>query len=117
MKQNLFLALPCDEVLRRVKKKWEFIKGFPFPKFIVRCPECGSTEIQARFWHFHYRNKGGCKYRCDVGFKCTVCSLAWVHGVAIPEEEYKKRMPPNQISITYHWREVKKILEEDSEES
>lgn len=115
MTQNLFPAYPCEEVLKRVARMWTIGEDdlFPLPKFVVRCPVCGSTDIQARNWQFAYRDAGGCRYRCNVSFKCTVCSNVWTHGVVIPERMFRKHVRDNpHRTRLYHWREVRKILEE-----
>lgn len=112
MKQNIFPAYKPEEVLERVKEYWDFVKGFPIPKKKIRCPVCGSEDIQARNWQFVYKDSGGCKYRCNVSFKCTVCSNVWTHGVVVPKEIFKMHVKDNPHKAKlYHWREVRKILE------
>ena len=112
MKQNIFPAFSEKEVLERVKRAWDLSTDFPIPKFRIICPICKSEAIQARNWQFQYRDVGGCKYRCNVSFKCTQCSHAWVHGVVIPEELFRKHVRGNvHQTKLYHWREVKKMLE------
>ena len=98
----------CEEVLKRVSKKWTFDK-FPKPKFKVRCPECGSEEVIIREYGFSLRERGGCPYRCAVRYKCTKCSLVFEFGFPIPEELYKQHITPNKQGRSYHWREVRKL--------
>ena len=116
MARNVFPSLSKEEILKRAEEAWDLSGDFPIPKDIIRCPVCGSKEIQARYWLFHPSGNpdSRVKYRCDVSFKCTRCSAVWVHGVAIPEELYKKHIsePGKQSSMRYSWREVKKILEQ-----
>ena len=113
---NVFPPLSKDQILKRVEESWDLSGDFPMPKDIIKCPVCGSKEIQARFWAFHLSSDPHSRvpYRCDVSFKCTRCSAIWIHGIAIPEEMYKKHAslePGKQASKLYRWREVKKILE------
>ena len=109
--QNLFPALTEDEVLERVEESWDLSGDFPMPKFAVKCPVCGSEEIQARLWQFTHKDSGGAKYRCNVSFKCTRCSAVWMHGVVIPEEMFRKHVKENENQAKmYHWREVKEMV-------
>lgn len=111
MVQDLFPALGEDEVLRRVAERWTIGEDdeFPLPKFEIRCPVCGSAEVQARNWQFVYRDAGGAKHRCNVSVKCTVCSHVMTFGVVIPERMYKKHLSSVGSKI-YHWREVRERL-------
>ena len=108
MKQNIFPAY--KNVIDRVKGKWKLCY-FPLPKFTIKCPVCGSEDIQARNWQFVYRDVGGHKYRCNVSFKCTVCSFVFTFGLVIPEKLYKMHLDTVGSKI-YHWREVKKWFDE-----
>ena len=115
MTQNLFPALDKDETLKRVREAWDLSGDFPVPKFTVRCPICGSEEVQARYWSFHDANKHyhhAVPYRCDISFKCTRCSAIWEHGIPIPEAVYRRHIPEplHYITKTYRWREVKEKL-------
>jgi len=113
--QNIFPAYSEEEVLNRVSKAWTIEEGdvFPLPKFVVECPVCKSVDIQARNWQFTLKDSGGNKYRCNVSFKCTQCSAVWTHGVVIPEIMFRKHVKGNiHQTKLYHWREVKKLLEE-----
>ena len=118
MARDIFPSLSKEQILKRVEEAWDLSGDFPMPKDIIRCPVCGSKEIQAQVWAFHRSstpNISRIPYRCDIGFKCTRCSAIWTHGVAIPEEMYKKHAslePGKRASVRYSWREVKKILEQ-----
>lgn len=102
-----------EEVEKRVNEMWTFEK-FPRPKFEIKCPICGSTEVMIRQWSFDYKDSGGAKYRCNVSMKCTVCSCVLpTFGLVIPEELFKQHVTHKYRARIYHWREVKKILEEE----
>ena len=118
MTRDVFPPLSKEEILKRVEETWDLSGDFPLPKDTIRCPVCGSEEIQVRDWIFHLSadpSVSRVPYRCDVNFKCTRCSAIWTHGIAIPEEMYKKHAslePGKHASVRYSWREVKKILEQ-----
>jgi len=111
--QDIFPGYDEAEVLRRVAERWTIGDDdlFPLPKFEIRCPVCGSADVQARNWQFVYRDAGGAKYRCNVSFKCTVCSHVMTSGVVVPERMYKKHLS-SPGSKLYHWRDAKAKLEE-----
>lgn len=82
------------EVYERVRRAWMWRSGVPYLKHPhVHCPACGSREFVYRNWRFHLRPKRGhrSQHRCDVYFKCTSCSMVWIHGVVVPPEEADKR--------------------------
>ena len=111
---KFFPNMPCEVVIKRVKESWEFIKGFPFPKFEMKCPICGSEELQLRYIQFAKRDKGGCKYRANVAFKCTKCSHNIVFGLVIPEEIYRIHIKGDiPVEKTYHYREVYEVIKND----
>ena len=117
MVRNVFPPLSKEKILKRVEKAWDLSGDFPLPKGIIKCPVCGSEEIQVRYWAFHPSADPNSRvpYRYDVSFKCTRCSAIWTHGIAIPERMYKKHAslrPGEHASIRYPWRKVKKILEQ-----
>lgn len=105
-------SLSREEIMRRINEHWDFICGFPIPKFDVKCPICGAhgDDIIIRQYHFFRREMGGMKYRCDVWFKCTRCSLTWVHGVVIPESIARMHGLLDGLAPSYHWREVLKRI-------
>ena len=115
MVRNVFPPLSKEEILNRVEEAWDLSGDFPLPKVPIKCPVCGSGEIQARNWIFHLARDPSISrvpYRCDVSFKCTRCSAVWVHGIAIPEKIYRKHVKTGEKQRGYYWREVKKILEQ-----
>lgn len=92
------------------------IEPIPHPKHDVACPVCkrGTTRfgtVIIRAWNYHARgtrhaNKERDK-RCDVSFKCTVCSYVWTHGIVVPEAHFK-RMADGKRG--YHFREGRALL-------
>ncbi len=110
--KKYFPSLSKKEVMERVNSFWDFSKGFPFPKTNLSCPVCGHDVLQVRNWGFAFKDSGGCKYRCNVSFKCTRCSFVWVHGVVIPKDVFDKFVPKGQYGKSYHWREVKEMIDE-----
>ena len=129
--QNIFPAYPPEEVVERVKERWDLSGDFPLPKAPILCPHCFAekfseaitegkdlksaveeareyaSHVQARCWQFVYKDSGGAKYRCNVCFKCTRCSLAWTYGIVIPKEMFDKhRTGIDHQAKMYHWREV-----------
>lgn len=106
---ELFPDMTKEEIENNVKAKWE-IKPLPQPKGDwLRCPVCGGKP-HLRHWHFFMRHRGNeegrISGRCDVGWKCTVCSNTWTHGVPVPSNMVK-----TYGESTMSWREGKKILE------
>ncbi len=97
------------KVISKVKEAWDWQSGFPIPTFDIKCPVCGSKELLIRYWTFFIRKEGSSKFRCDVSFKCTYCSNAWVHGLVIPEELFRLHCIDYR-GRRYLWKEVKDIL-------
>ena len=108
-----------EEIIERVKKFWDLSEVFPLPLKPVPCPECKSEETiikQCRFFERLPKNKNN--YRCDILFKCTVCSCVWQHGVKVPSEMAKPKMKDATRTIQfkstpeYSWRDMLKMMEE-----
>lgn len=99
------------EILARVAYKWEFVDGFPFPRWNLFCPTCRSNDLQYRghlFW-----NKGeaqGIPYRCDVSIKCRDCSYILDFGIPLTKEQFDQMVPDDTSHKKYYWREVQEIL-------
>lgn len=78
------------DAIERVKARWDFSRRLPYPKWKVRCPCCDSQDTIIRNWTFNTRETGGkTPFRCNVGIKCTDCSMAWIHGLVVPEEVWR----------------------------
>lgn len=90
------------EVLERVKRFWELTGPFPIPKQPVLCPVCRSDETMIKNCGFFKRKPED--YRCDVTFKCTVCSNVWTHGVVVPKEMSEK------MNGSWDWKGMRKHL-------
>ena len=130
--QNIFPEYSPEEVVERVKARWDLSGDFPMPKAPVLCPHCFAekfteliaqgaplwkasrrareyaSDVQGRLWQFVYKDSGGAKYRCNVSFKCTRCSMTWAYGIVIPKEMFDKHRTGNgNQAKMYHWREVR----------
>lgn len=80
------------ELLDRVARRWHLDGRVPLPKGEwMYCGACGAgpPSQHLRSWRFGQYGENAEKtwrYRCDVAFKCTDCSLVYVFGVATPQE-------------------------------
>lgn len=104
-----------EEVLNRVSEYWDLSKPIPIPKFRLRCPICGADDedIILRFANIVQREvPSENRYRSNVSFKCTRCSFTWVHGVVIPEEMARRHGIEGAKAKSFHWREIREMLEE-----
>lgn len=95
--------LDPDEVLRNVAKMWDWSRGgIPLPRFTVHCPVCGLGTSKLSRVTFGMRDTSPNPYRCDVSFKCIVCSAFWTHGVPVPHDVWSKH-----ANRRYDWRTVR----------
>lgn len=100
-----------ESVLDRVRKRWDLDAIVPTPKWDVECPVCDNNDTLAKMWTF-FKKKSGVEesrhiYRCDVVFKCQICSFNFTFGVPIPEKMFESHNHRGR----YRWREVKEMLE------
>ncbi len=101
-----------ETILARVQERWDLDGELPIPKWDVTCPSCQAKmsdhNLQGRIWNLHKRNDGASKipFRCDVSFKCRICSFVMVYGVIITEEMYGKA----RTKSGHSWREVHSIV-------
>lgn len=110
---SLFPDLDAGQVLEATSARWDLSGPLPVPHpgWLV-CPVCGGTSIQPRFWRFHERSgKPTVRGRCDVSFKCTLCAVVWIHGVALDVDAWERRKP-TRVNVKVHWREARDIIEE-----
>jgi hypothetical protein len=77
-----------SDLLERVRKRWDIDREWPEPKWSVLCPCCWEHEVMIRRWKYHESRLSPQPWRCDVMFKCRVCSMTWACGVPVPEEQY-----------------------------
>ena len=105
-----------DEVLKRVHRFWDLSGPFPVPRVRVCCPVCGFADVMIKQCKFFVK-RPSMKYRCDVMFKCTVCSAVWAHGLVVPKEMAQARLGGGAQVIThtegktYFWRDMRKIVD------
>lgn len=97
-RSGLFRHPGAGELLEQTARAWEFINGLPVPRFVVYCPVCRTDDVQYSRLQFFRRKESTHTYRADVRFKCRECASTWLHGVAVPEEEYPK--DGNKVSWT-----------------
>lgn len=105
---DLFPAAGMDDPANVAAMAWRMYP-LPTPRWDVRCPCCrrrrSEGAIQLREWLFHYVSTSHRGARCDVGFKCLACSLAWAHGVPVPMDLFQRHH-----GLRYRWREGREIL-------
>ncbi len=98
----------------RVGRAWEFVKGFPLPKFDMLCP-CGSTDVKVSAFTFCQRDRahitqiGGMAQGCDMVFRCRTCSRFQYYSVATSPEIFALRSHEGRPKM-YHWEKALGIL-------
>lgn len=106
--------LSAEEIHARVQSFWELSETnfgpVPLPG-LMRCPVCGvdDKDILIQHWRFHEKTgPSRVRYRCDVGFKCTICSNVWIHGVPIPTWYWSTNSV--RVGTRVYWREAETIM-------
>ena len=100
---------------QRVDDAWDFIEGFPIPKFEMRCV-CGSTDLKVCAFTYCYKDpihisqKGGTEYACAMIYRCITCGENREFSAAIPEETFRLRSNDGQAAI-YHWEKALAVIE------
>ena len=109
--RRLFPDLQPDEVHALVREAWDVDGPLPVPRFDVLCLCSGvlsRREVLVRHWRFHHRGGGSIGERCDMSFKCTLCSHVWVYGIVVPSEMHGRWRPiPRMVG----WREGRDAIE------
>lgn len=106
MDEDIFPDLTKEDILSSVREVWDLDGLLPWPKEELKCHTCGNDQLHPRYWRFFKRSDDSrIKHRCDVGMKCTRCSLSLVFGVAVPEEVYESA--PERAHQQLWWRDVK----------
>ena len=108
-----------EEVLERVRKFWDISGVFPVPLQPITCPVCKSNETIIKQCRFTERLPNPDKnYRCDMLFKCTVCSCVWQHGIKVTPEMAEPRLKGATRTIQfrsspeYLWRDMLKLIKD-----
>lgn len=99
-----------EAVGERVNEHWEFIKGFPVPKWEMNC-SCGSKRMQARQFTFLVKSTEPLTYpyRCFCSFKCIECSKGDDYQLVITKEVFDMRAKGQPVMM-YKWREALEII-------
>lgn len=87
---DIFWHPSAGELIEKTRESWKFIRGLPVPRFHIQCPVCRTYNVQYSRLQFFQRKGSTHIYRADVRFKCRECAATWIHGVAVPEEEYPR---------------------------
>lgn len=113
MASDIFPDDTAEEIMARVSEVWDFDQPFPWPKVDLSCQVCGSGALHPRFWRFFNRGeRSRIPWRCDVGVKCTRCSVVLTFGVPVPEDVF--RNTAERLDIVNQqkwWRDVRHLFE------
>ena len=111
---------PVDENLHeRVASMWEFMEGFPLPKFELVCG-CGSVDIKLMVYTYcrkdevHVTQKEGQRNGCNMMYRCHACGALSEYTAAVSDEIYALRSDSGHPSM-YHWEKALAILNEEGE--
>ena len=108
---EVFSAPEDKGLFERVADAWEFVEGFPLPRFDMTCA-CGSTDLKLCNISFckkdseHITQKGGMQYACDMVYRCRTCAHMHYYGLAIPQHVYELRGPGS-----YHWEKALAVIQ------
>lgn len=102
----------------RVREAWEFVNGFPLPKFNMCCTVCHSSDVKVMAFTFHpkdpiHMTQPTSPYRCITEYKCRACTAAHTHSMAVPEEMFHLRSEDGQPRV-YSWVKALEIIREES---
>ena len=95
IKKYLFDNKPENPILE-CYKFWDMSGDFPVPKGDFNCFCGGKNVIRQISWMS--KSDSPSKYRCNISFKCTVCSAVFVCGVVVPKVMYEKGMKIPEFS-------------------
>lgn len=109
--KNPFPDFTTEQTKQRIDRKWDLTGPVPVPKFEPECPQCGQIGedlILMKSCKFFRKGVFGSDnpFRCNVKFKCFVCSCAWMHGVVVPEEMAREF----ELNKIIHWRKMKRLM-------
>ena len=85
---------------QRVHAAWQFVAGFPLPRFDITCT-CGSTDMKVMSFTYypkddiHVLQPGG-PYRCIMNYKCRKCTGTHSYSMAVSAEIFNLRSEEGQ---------------------
>jgi hypothetical protein len=100
-----------------IDKHWDQTTIFPVPKFKVRCPQCETDlpqNIILKNWSYFQKTDNrvaGRHHRCDVYFKCMLCSYVFWFGVNITEETWLAADGQEGSQALWSFRDALKYLD------
>ena len=103
---NVCLFPTWDDPTIAVGSAWQ-VDGtpLPVPRFQPQCPVCREKTVLLRSYHYFDRGITA-RFRCNVTFKCLVCSAVWTHGLAIQPSQRKTN------GYFVEWRQARELLTE-----
>lgn len=105
--ESVFPDFTTEETMERIHAMWNMSGPVPLPKFELHCPVCHSKEVLLKGALFHTRHKVSSNpFRCDIKFKCIICSFTWQHGLVVPREMAIQ----HDLNRTIHFRELKRAI-------
>lgn len=113
---DFFPPLVDTDLYDRVAEYWEFVEGFPLPKFEMTCV-CGSIDIKVCYFAYGSRppdertQQGGQDQACVVMTRCITCGCNTSYNVAMSRELWNLRQDNGQPSIR-HWGKALQIIHE-----
>lgn len=92
--KRFWIDLTPTEVFERVCKVWDLSGDVPVPReeYHPFCPACTGERNILKAWQLHHKETATWPWRCDVIFKCTICSYHFLFGVPITERMWQNAM-------------------------
>ena len=82
------------DVHERVAERWSFEYKLPLPKWAVSCPQCEAHDVVVKQWVcFTNKQAVSASKRIDVQFKCTRCSIVFIFGIPVTDNQYNVTNP------------------------
>ena len=112
---EIFSTAEDYDLHARVATMWEFIEGFPVPKFELTCG-CGSTDIKLMVYTFcrkdevHVTQIGGQRNGCSIMCRCRTCGELSEYTAAVLDEIWALRSDNGNPSM-YHWEKTLAIIQ------
>jgi hypothetical protein len=110
----IFPAAEDPDLLSDIADTWDFVEGFPIPKFDLPCI-CAAPNIKLVTFKYGIKDvgkisqTGGQEQGCLVVCRCRYCGLNYVYNVALTREQFDLRSP-YAGAIDYHWERALAII-------